>query len=113
MAQPQQAVPHRLPQQHAFLCQSLTEQVRRLVDLGLPQLIRIYEYTWQSKPRQGTNLVVTLVSTDDPSQYCQANFKKTYKNGAKYEETKKAITHGARFIMSEGWLRRGCKATIC
>ena len=60
-----------------------------------------YEYTWQSKPRQGTNLVVTLVSTDDRSQYCQAHFKKTSKNGVKYEQTKNAIKHGARFMMSK------------
>ena len=59
-----------------------------------------YDYTWQGKPRQGTNFVVTLVSVDNPSEYCQAQFKKTSKNGAKYEQTTKAIKHGMRFTMS-------------
>ena len=61
----------------------------------------IYEYTWQSKPRQGTNFLVTLVSAHDPSQYCQAQFKKNTKNEAKYEKVKKAMEHGRRFVMSK------------
>ena len=36
----------------------------------------IYQYTWQGKSRQGTNLIVTLVSAEDASQYCQGLFKK-------------------------------------
>ena len=39
-----------------------------------------YDYTWQGKPRQGTNLLCTLVNPQDPRQYCQAQFKKTSKN---------------------------------
>ena len=60
-----------------------------------------YQYTWQGKPGTGTNLVVTLVSAEDASQYCQANFKKTAKNEAKYEQTKKAMEHGKCFVMSK------------
>jgi hypothetical protein len=60
-----------------------------------------YEYTWQGKTRHGTNFVVTLVSAEDPSQYCQAHFKNNSKNGAQYEQEKKAIQHGTRFIMSK------------
>lgn len=61
----------------------------------------MYEYTWQSKPRQGTNFLVTLVSAQDPSQYCQAQFKKNTKNEAKYEKVKRAMEHGRRFVMSK------------
>ena len=60
-----------------------------------------YEYTWQGKPRQGTNFVTTLVCADDPSKYCQAHFKKTSKNGAKYEQVMKTLKSGGRFIMSK------------
>ena len=60
-----------------------------------------YEYTWQFKPRQGTNFIVTLVSADDSSQYCQAHCKKNARNGAKYEQVKKAMEHGRRFVMSK------------
>ncbi len=60
-----------------------------------------YEYTWQGKPRQGTNFVATLVCADDPSKYCQAHFKKTSKNGAKYEQVMKTLKPGGRFIMSK------------
>ena len=60
-----------------------------------------YEYTWQGKPRQGTNFVTTLVCADDPSKYCQAHFKKTSKNGAKYEQVMKTLKPGGRFIMSK------------
>ena len=35
-----------------------------------------YEYTWQGKRRQGTNLLCNLVSSDDPRSYCLAQFKK-------------------------------------
>ena len=60
-----------------------------------------YEYTWQGKPRQGTNFIVTLVSPTDPSNYCQAHLKKTAKNGAKYTQVINQIKHGTRFIMSK------------
>ena len=60
-----------------------------------------YEYTYQGKPRKGTNFFVTLVSAQDPSQYCQAQFKKNTKNEAKYEKVKKAMEHGRRFVMSK------------
>ena len=59
-----------------------------------------YQYTYQGKARQGTNFVVILVSTDDARQYCQAQFKKNSKNAAKYEQVKKTIEHGRRFVMS-------------
>ena len=61
----------------------------------------MYEYTWQSKPRQGTNFLVTLVSAQDPSQYSQGQLKKNTKNTAKYEQVKKAMEHGRRFVMSK------------
>ena len=60
-----------------------------------------YEYTWQGKPRQATNFVVTLVSVDDPSQYCQAQFKKKASNALKYEQVKNTMEHGRRFVMSK------------
>ena len=60
-----------------------------------------YKYTWQGKPRQGTNLVVTLVSTEDASQYCQGVFKKNGKNETKYNQIKAAMGHGRRFVMSK------------
>ena len=60
-----------------------------------------YEYTWQSKPRQGTTFLVTLVSAQDPTQYCQGQVKKNAKNTAKYEQIKKAMEHGRRFVMSK------------
>ena len=39
-----------------------------------------YKYTWQSKPKEGTTFFCTLVFAEDPSQYCQARFKKTSQN---------------------------------
>ena len=60
-----------------------------------------YEYTWQGKPRQGTNFIVTLVSPTNPRNYCQAHLKKTAKNGAKYTQVINEIKHGTRFIMSK------------
>ena len=60
-----------------------------------------YEYTWQGRPRQGANFIVTLVSTADPSNYCQAHLKKTTKNAEKYTQVINKIKHGARFIMSK------------
>ena len=70
-----------------------------VVDAYLPAEDK-YDYTWQGKPRKGTNFVVTLVSAQKPSQYCQAHFRKTPKTSAKYEQTIKTIKHGVRFIMS-------------
>ena len=60
-----------------------------------------YEYTWQGKARQGTNFVCTLVSQEDPRQYCQAQFKKTSQNGAKYQQAVKAYKPDGRFVMSK------------
>ena len=59
-----------------------------------------YEYTWQGKPRKGTTFILILVSTDDPSCYVQAQFKKTATNERKYQEAIKKFTKGARFVMS-------------
>ena len=53
-----------------------------------------YQYTYQGKARQGTNFMVTLVSTDDARQYCQAQFKKTGQNEKKYDEALKKIRLG-------------------
>ena len=60
-----------------------------------------YEYNWKGRPRQGSTLLVILVSSDDPRQYCQAQLKKTSQNGANYEQALTAYKHGARFIMSK------------
>ena len=60
-----------------------------------------YEYNWKGDRRQGANLLCTLVSSDDPRQYCQAHLKKTSQNGAKYAQALNAYKHGARFIMSK------------
>ena len=70
-----------------------------------------YEYTWQGKTRQGTNFLCTLVSADDPRQYCQAQFKKTSQNGAKYQQALNAYKHGARFLMSKVGLVEDAKVT--
>ena len=61
----------------------------------------VYQYTWQGKSRQGTNLIVTLVSAEDASQYCQGVFKKNGKNETKYNQIKAAMEHGRRFVMSK------------
>ena len=60
-----------------------------------------YEYTWQGKPRQGTNFLCTLVSAENPSLYCQAQFKKTSVNGTKYQQAVDAFKHGTRYVMSK------------
>ena len=59
-----------------------------------------YEYTWQGKSRQGTNLLCILVCSTDPRQYCQAQFKKTTQNASKYQTVFNAFKHGGRFVMS-------------
>jgi len=59
-----------------------------------------YEYKWQNKPRQGVNFVCTLVCADDPSQYCQAHFKKTTANASKHAQTMETFKNGQRFVMS-------------
>ena len=58
-----------------------------------------YEYKWQGKPRQGSNLICNLVSAQDPSQYCQAQFKKTAQNATAYEKAMKTSKPGGRFVM--------------
>ena len=45
-----------------------------------------YEYNWKGKTRQGTNFLCTLVDANDQRQYCQAQYKKTFQNGTKYEQ---------------------------
>ena len=67
-----------------------------------------YECSWQigrdrlltytSRPR--ANFVVTLVSVEDPHQYCQAHFRKKPGSEARYEQTKKLIYHSKRFVLS-------------
>ena len=59
-----------------------------------------YDYTWQGKPRQGTNFLYDLVSLDDPRSYLQARFKKISSNGTKYQQALKTYVQGARFVMS-------------
>ena len=68
-----------------------------------------YDYTWQGKPRQGSNLLCTLVNPQDPRQYCQAQFKKTSKNTAKYEEALNSYKDGGRFVMSKVVFAEGTK----
>ena len=41
------------------------------------------------------------MSAADPSQYCEAHFKKNVKHGAKYEQAIKTMKPGNRFIMSK------------
>ena len=60
-----------------------------------------YEYMWQGKPRQGANFLATLVCAENPSLYCQAQFKKTSANGVKYQQALNAFKHGHRYIMSK------------
>ena len=60
-----------------------------------------YEFLWEGRRRYVTNLVVTLLAADDRSQYCQAYFMKHWWNDSKYEQAKKTIEHGKRFIMSQ------------
>ena len=59
-----------------------------------------YEYQWSGSKRSGTNLIYTLVSATDPTQYCQAQFKKTSGNTTAYQKAVISSKHGARFIMS-------------
>jgi hypothetical protein len=59
-----------------------------------------YSYSWQGKPREGSNFICTLVDAEDPSQYCQAQFKKTSGNTQKYQQAIKECKDGAHFIMS-------------
>ena len=65
------------------------------------------EYPRQGKPLQGTNFICTLVSADDPRQYCQTQFKKTSKNEQKYKQIQNTYKDGNRFVMSKV-LCRGC-----
>ena len=44
---------------------------------------------------------MTLVSEENPSHYCQAHFKKTTKNGMKYEQIKKLVADGKRFVITK------------
>ena len=60
-----------------------------------------YEYMWGQQLRSGTNLVMTLVDAEDPSQYCQAQLKKTSKNVVQYEQALKKYKDGTRFVMSK------------
>ena len=60
-----------------------------------------YEYKWQGKARQGANFMCTLVSTENPSLYCQAQWKKTSMNTAKYMQALDVYKHGTRFVMSK------------
>jgi len=60
-----------------------------------------YSYSWQGKPREGTNFFCSLVSAEDPSKYCQAQFKKTTGNAGKFQQAVDAYKHGARFVMSK------------
>ena len=69
-----------------------------------------YEYKWQGQPRQGSNLVCNLVAAQDPSQYCQAQFKKTSQNGTAYQKAVKAFNPGARFVMSNVGFAEDAKA---
>ena len=59
-----------------------------------------YEYTWQGQNRQGCTFIVTLVSRENRSQYCQGQLKKTSKNAVKFETVVKTVKHGQRFMMS-------------
>ena len=59
-----------------------------------------YKYLWQFKEREGCNFLCTLVSSEDPSQYCQTHFKKTTANATKYHEALRAYKDGSRFEMS-------------
>ena len=60
-----------------------------------------YEYNWKGKTRHGVNFVCTLVASDDPRQYCQAQYKKTSQNATKYEQALNKFKHGNRFMMSK------------
>ncbi len=68
-----------------------------------------YQSTWQGKPREGTNFLCTLVSSGVSSQYCQAQFKKTLQNGAKYQQALNAYKDGARFVMSNAGFTEDAK----
>ena len=61
----------------------------------------VYKYTWLGKEREGCNFLCTLVSSEDPTQYCQAQFKKTRGDPAKYLQALDSYKDGARFVMSQ------------
>ena len=60
-----------------------------------------YKYTWNSKPRTGTNFVCTLVSPAKPEIYCMAAFKKTSKNAQKYGKAVETFVADKSFLMSQ------------
>ena len=60
-----------------------------------------YEYSFKGQSKHGSNFIVILVSPDDPSVYCQAQFKKNSKNSLKYEQAKKNFSEGRRLVISK------------
>ena len=64
-----------------------------------------YDYTWQGKTRCGTNFVVTLVSTEDPTQYCQAQFKKNLEDRDQIRGSKEGNKTWHALRHAPGWFR--------
>ena len=60
-----------------------------------------------------TQFCVTLVSVEDPSQYCHGHFRKNRKNEAKYELVTKALKYGTRLIMSKVCFFKDPKLAYC
>ena len=53
-----------------------------------------YEYQWEGKPRETTAWHCVLVSSDDPTVYCNGEYKLTAKNKSGFEKHAKANPHG-------------------
>ena len=51
-----------------------------------------YEYQWEGKPRETTVWRCVLVSADDPTEYCNGEYKLTAKNKSSFEKHVKVQT---------------------
>ena len=60
-----------------------------------------YTYQYQGAQRSGTNCLVVLVDVQDPTQYCQAQFKKNTKNVSQFDQAVNKFKDGRRFVMGK------------
>ena len=58
-----------------------------------------YEYQWEGKPRETTVWRCVLVSADDPTEYCNGEYKLTTKTKSGFEKHMKAYGHGTTLVM--------------
>ena len=58
-----------------------------------------YEYQWEGKPRETTVWRCVLVSADDPTEYCNGEYKLTAKAKSGFEKHVKDYGHGTTLVM--------------